>query len=449
MLISTERPVGSWLSPAALSEHSELLQWQGEGEADNAGSGLSALLSGLQQAPRTRQQALLPPGSPLESSSSSFPATTVHAAGGQTDQHLPNAAGGNGADGVIDLTHHKYSPTGGAPTVPAGLLLAPQARQNGQGSRALPGASPPGPSSSRRAPQQGTGHATLLWLDSDGSQPGGKACGGNTASGSPGGLAAALSPAGLPPPAQAVSVQALGLAPDLLPLLGRHAVLGSSSAAVPAVALCTVGPRQLHLMSGAAQLARPDAMPEGSLVRLRGLAVVPGSLSGMASSDVAETTAAAGTTTGAGAPAAGPTVDQALVWALFAGAAKTNPAPFLGAALAGSRQQQVWLACYSLQQLLTCDAAVSGTVPGGTASARACAAPAEPAQTQERQGQRGKPSAALASGAPGSDCPATAVEAAVMTLQGEVAALRRGVNARLDGIEAQLRQLLQALRQPP
>lgn len=432
VVVSTERAVGSWLSPMASPEQQQQEQQkqQQQGEADVAGTSMDLLLRPKHQAAGSQQQAVLLSGQPGSSSGGASLLLAEALAGFRhAARSLPSADSGEG--GLIDLTGLKHSQSAGAPAIPASLLLAPQHLEDGQRCQMLPGDGPLGLAPPSSPPEQDGGHVTLLWLD------GSEAAA--AAPGSQGG--ASSSPARSAPPADlAAAVQPLGIAPDLLQLLGGHVVLGSSRAATPALAVCTLGPHQLHRVCGAAQLALPDSASRQGSVRLRGLAVVPATSSTAASNDgsgAAGTEAAAGT--------AGAAQGPAFVWALFAVAAKTAAAPFLGAALAGSGQHQVWLACYSLQQLLKCCAFTTGGPLAAADRAHACAAPAEPEVEHEQQ-ERGRP---YASEAATSSSLGAAAQAAVLALQVEVAALRRDVNARLDGIEARLSQLLHALRQPP
>ncbi|KAL4422399.1 hypothetical protein ABPG75_008596 [Micractinium tetrahymenae] len=445
VLVTTERPVGSWLGSSAHPEQQQ--QQQGVAlEVEDGCASSQALLRGLQQAALRRQQALLLPGT-LGSAGGS---PSLAQAAQQPSSQSPPTAGSSG--GLIDLTRRSFTPSARAPSIPSGLLLPSMALRDqdqaplGEGLPTLPLARP--------LPEQEGGRATLLWLGAGCSAPGNTTQDARSAAHSsgrvsPAGAAAAPLPTGSPPAAPETAAQPLGLAPDLVQLLDGHAVLGSSSATPPAVALCRLGPYQLHLLCGAAPLTLPDGIRDGSSVRLRGLAVLPAALSPTTGSD--------DSTNAAAAAAAGAAAGQPLLLALFTAASKPAAAPFLGAALASSRQQQAWLCCYSLEQLLQRSTGTAGQVPvaalGGAATVadgdgdRIGPAAAELA-VERQQHVQGRVDAVVFGGAPAAGSSATA-EAAVLALQAEVAALRRDVNGRLDRIEAQLNQLLQALGQPP
>ena len=147
------------------------------------------------------------------------------------------------------------------------------------------------------------------------------------------------------------------------------------------------------------QLPLPAGIPEDCAVRLRGLAVVP-----LAPAAQGDTEASS---------------DSLLqVWALLAvdAAPLAAAAPFLSAALGGSnavsRRQQLWLCCYRLPP---------------------------PDDSTE-------PPSAVAQHPTVADSAALPPLEAVVQLQQAVRALRQDVTARLDGLDACLAQLLQALR---
>jgi hypothetical protein len=243
------------------------------------------------------------------------------------------------------------------------------------------------------------GQATLLWLGD-----GGAAGGASGTSVSPG-----TAPFdGEQPPSEGSS-PASAAAPDvalpfatdlLLPVQGDLALLASSRLQAPALALCRTDGPQLQQRGAAVPLPLPISISDCS-VRLRGLAV---------------------------SPALGSGGQEQLVWALLAAAPRPKAAPFLGAALGGHPPQQLVLCCYPLQQLVQLAERAAGGAAGEPA-----AAPLQPAAVAA-------PAAAAAA------TPADAMQA-MQALQGEVAALRAEVNARLDGLAAQLGQLMGALQQ--
>ncbi|KAL4436138.1 hypothetical protein ABPG77_005586 [Micractinium sp. CCAP 211/92] len=445
VLVTTERPVGSWLSPAALSERRKQQQQQQQQQrvSEDLGISIGSLPSPLHLVARSQHQAVRPPGPPTSSTGTSL-VTEVHAAGRHADSP-PSTAGDEG--GLIDLTGRMHSQSGDAPKVPASFLLGESLLVESQRSQMLLGGGLPGLLLPSSPPGQEGGRVTLLWLDRSGSEA---AAAGprDGASGSAAGGTALPLPAGSAPPAAPLTTgQPLGFTPDLLQLLGGLAVLGSSSSAAPALALCTLGQHQAHLLCGAVHLALPEGMPEGSLVRLRGLAVVPATSSKKAS----DGSGGAAGRASAGAPSAaagGASWGQAHVWALFAAAAKRSGAQFLGAALDSSTQQQVWLACYSLQQLFGCSGVAAGELLASAGSDLACGTSLGLVSAQQGQ-DHGRSGLTAFCGTQAGGCSETAAEAALLAVQGEVAALRREVNARLDDIEVQLCQLLQALRKPP
>jgi hypothetical protein len=248
---------------------------------------------------------------------------------------------------------------GAAPSIPAMFLLpaaastewqpAEQEAQAGGGSScrcAQPG-----------APQPALGHATLL---------------------------------GFPGSCEAESID-LDLTPDCLVEAGGMAMLAGSTCQ-PALAVCSLH-GGLTQQDSTAALPLPEDVPEGSSVRVRGLAA-----------------AAEG--------------GQVHVWALLAATPKLAPPPFMGAALTRSgylaaAPSRVWLCCYRLPPGM-----LAGVNNGGVS-----------ARTRQ----------AVTAAEPPAGVPPVVVHA-VCALQRAVADTRRELNARLDALEAQLATLLQQVQ---
>lgn len=249
---------------------------------------------------------------------------------------------------------------------------------------------------------------------------------------------------------------------------GDLAILASSKAP-PALALCQLGRGGLQRLAPL-PLALPDGIPNGSTVRLRGLAVQP------ADAQPANGSADSG---------------RLLVWVLLAAAQLGAAAPFLSAALSsriyGSSKRQLWLACYALpveaapvaaaaEAEEAAAATAAAPAPADSAGAAAGAAeaaavialacgvagipqhagrgPAVLAGTGTAAGAAARApgtavaaasTAVMAQGTAGQQVPAGAIDA-VLALQQAVADVRQEMTARLDELTAGLAQLLQALR---
>lgn len=332
LLVATERPVGAWVQdggPAAAERAaSELMQ-----------RGLQAVKA------RTDQPLRVPPasGKAAEAPAGTLASSPPHEQGSSTatgSGKLPECP-----DGVLRPAVARADAA--VPSIPS-MFLLPSERLPASQLGAAAG-SDGGACVQQSARRPALGRATLV---------------------------------GLPGSPQVESI-GVDVAPDLVAEAGGMAMLACSRSR-PALALCSLPGSSLAQLGGAATLPLPAGIPDGSSVRIRGLAAV----------------AEAG---------------QVHLWLLLAASPGAAPAPFLGASLTchgvrAAAPSQVWLCCYSLP-------------PGGPAGVAG-----------------GETSACLQRPVPADG--GTLVHA-VHALRRGVAELRRDMNARLDALEAQLAGLLQ------
>lgn len=212
----------------------------------------------------------------------------------------------------------------------------------------------------------------------------------------------------------------------VLPQVHGDVGVFASSRAPPALALCRLGRSGLQ-PAASVPLAPPSGVPDGSTLRMRGICVQPAEAGGGS---------------------------QLTVWVLLGAAQMGAAAPFLSASLSsrlyGSSKQQLWLSCYQLAAPGAAAAAAPSPhagAPASTAAALGTAATAAAVGLAAAAAQPETPEAAAPVPA-AQQAPPPAVEAA-LALQRAVAELRQEVNGRLDGLEACIGQLLQALQPQP
>lgn len=397
LLVATQRPLVDWLSMHSEQPPQENQQQQAA-EVDEVPS---VLLRGLQAAQQRKQQEVALPASPP-------------GGGGHTPrQHLPPppaealplaaavgaAERAAGSPQVLDLTLRHVRRASSAPAIPAHFLL------DSGDHMPLEAGLPSLPLSARTEAGAEGGQVAVLWLEGSSSPAANPTVDGSAAA------------------ARVAAAEELGLAADLV-VSGPDSLLllASSRLSPPVLLLCTAGGHRLLPRGAPVRLPLPADIPGGCSVKLRGLALSSPAAGSSGSSSSSEQ----------------------LVWALLAAAPRPKAAPFFSAPLAGDSPQQLWLCCYPLQQLVQHAEAM------GSADAAPVAAPAVQQQQQQDGGGAAldpRPAAPLPAArvALSGSAPAPAVHA-VQALQGEVAALRRELNARLDGLAAQLDGVLRALQ---